>query len=88
MKCLGVKQANEIFFVGLIKKIYFCHVTSFVLGTILLGSMSCPIKFCIFISFLFTSYAVVYTCHKLCKGQNFSATTFSMVVLILSLLFW
>lgn len=61
---------------------------SFMLGTILLGSMSCPIKFCIFISFVFTSYAVLYTCHKLCKGQDFSGTTFSMAVLILSLLFW
>lgn len=76
-----------LFFVGQNKKT-FNHIMSFMLGTILLGSMSCPIKFCIFISFVFTSYAVLYTCHKLCKGQDFSGTTFSMAVLILSLLFW
>lgn len=81
------KFKAKFFFVGLIKKT-FSHIVSFFLGTVLLGSMSCPIKFCIFISFLFTSYGVVYTCHRLCKGYSFSSTTFSMAVLILSLLFW
>lgn len=82
-----LKQKIKPLLVGIIRK-SFGHAVSFILGTILLGSMSCPVKFCIFISFLISSYAVVYTSHKLCKGYNFSATSFSMAVLIISLLFW
>lgn len=75
------------FFLGTFPKPLF-HVLSSMLGLAMLWNVNDPVRLCIFISYLISCYAILRFSHKMCRRVSFSSTTFTMVVLILSLLVW